>query len=68
MYTSAGSARSHGKATSGTESNKNMVCQYCKPTAGIVMDHLQVLVDGTDIRTVPLRWLRSQVGLVSQVR
>jgi hypothetical protein len=29
---------------------------------------LQVLVDGVDIRTVPLRWLREQVGLVSQVR
>ena len=27
---------------------------------------VQVLLDGTDIRQVPLSWLRAQVGLVSQ--
>ena len=34
---------------------------------GSVTKHtLQVLLDGTDIKGVPLSWLRSQVGLVSQ--
>ena len=34
---------------------------------GSVTKHtLQVLLDGMDIRGVPLSWLRSQVGLVSQ--
>ena len=27
---------------------------------------LQVLLDGQDVREVPLAWLRGQVGLVSQ--
>lgn len=27
---------------------------------------MQVLLDGADIRQVPLSWLRAQVGLVSQ--
>jgi ATP-binding cassette subfamily B (MDR/TAP) protein 1 len=29
-------------------------------------DSGQVLLDGVDIRTVPVRWLRSQIGIVSQ--
>ena len=29
---------------------------------------VQVLLDGVDLRKLPLSWLRSQVGLVSQVR
>ena len=32
-----------------------------------VRERVQVLVDGVDVRTVPLKWLRQQVGLVSQV-
>ncbi len=27
---------------------------------------MQVMLDGQDVRDVPLRWLRRQVGLVSQ--
>ena len=28
---------------------------------------MQILLDGMDVRTVPLQWLRRQMGLVSQV-
>lgn len=28
---------------------------------------VQVLLDGIDIRSLPLEWLRKQIGLVSQV-
>lgn len=30
-------------------------------------DGVQVLLDGVDVKKLPLDWLRSQVGLVSQV-
>lgn len=40
-------------------------CFTCS-IGSIAHQMLQVLLDGTDIRGVPLSWLRSQVGLVSQ--
>lgn len=41
------------------------VCFTCS-IGSVTQQMLQVLLDGTDIRGVPLSWLRSQVGLVSQ--
>ena len=38
----------------------NLICRFYEPTAGAV------LLDGTDSRHVPLKWLQSRLGIVLQ--
>lgn len=45
---------------SGKSTVVSLVERFYDPDAG------QVLIDGVDIKTVQLRWLRQQIGLVSQ--
>lgn len=40
----------------------NLLLRFYDPEAGAV------LLDGVDIRTLNVAWLRGQIGLVSQVR
>jgi len=54
------------------ENQTDLVClsgllHRCAPVRASLHGCPQVLVDGVDIRTVPLKWLRQRVGLVSQV-
>ena len=48
-------------------SASSVCCKLKAPQVSIVNAVVQVLLNGVDIRTVPLQWLRQQVGLVSQV-
>jgi ATP-binding cassette subfamily B (MDR/TAP) protein 1 len=49
-----------GESGSGKSTVVSLVERFYDPTGG------QVLVDGVDIKRLQLRWLRQQVGLVSQ--
>ncbi|KAJ6803456.1 PGP1 isoform X1 [Iris pallida] len=49
-----------GSSGSGKSTVVSLIERFYDPTSG------QVLVDGHDIRGVKLRWLREQIGLVSQ--
>lgn len=49
-----------GESGSGKSTVVSLVERFYDPDRG------QVLVDGVDIKTVQLRWLRQQIGLVSQ--
>jgi ATP-binding cassette subfamily B (MDR/TAP) protein 1 len=49
-----------GESGSGKSTVVSLVERFYDPISG------QVLVDGVDIRLLQLRWLRQQVGLVSQ--
>lgn len=49
-----------GASGSGKSTVVNMVLRFYDPETG------GVLLDGVDIRTLNLKWLRSQIGLVSQ--
>lgn len=40
----------------------NLLLRFYDPEAGVV------LLDGVDIRTLNVAWMRGQMGLVSQVR
>ena len=40
----------------------NLLVRFYDPEAGAV------LLDGVDVRTLNVAWLRGQIGLVSQVR
>jgi ATP-binding cassette, subfamily B (MDR/TAP), member 1 len=51
-----------GSSGSGKSTVVQLIERFYDPAAGCV------LLDGVDIRSLKLRWLRSQVGLVSQVR
>ncbi|XP_058083871.1 ABC transporter B family member 1 [Magnolia sinica] len=49
-----------GSSGSGKSTVVSLIERFYDPTSG------QVLLDGQDIRTLKLRWLRQQIGLVSQ--
>ncbi|XP_024374420.1 ABC transporter B family member 11 [Physcomitrium patens] len=49
-----------GESGSGKSTVVSLVERFYDPSGG------QVLVDGVDIKTLQLRWLRQQIGLVSQ--
>ncbi|KAF7529216.1 hypothetical protein G7054_g9911 [Neopestalotiopsis clavispora] len=49
-----------GASGSGKSSIINLLQRFYEPTGG------QILVDGTDIQSLNIRWLRSQMGLVRQ--
>ena len=49
-----------GDSGSGKSTAIQLLLRLYDPAAGAV------LLDGRDLRTLPLRWLRSQVGLVAQ--
>ncbi|OVA06958.1 ABC transporter [Macleaya cordata] len=49
-----------GSSGSGKSTVVSLIERFYDPTSG------QVLVDGKDIKTMKLRWLRQQIGLVSQ--
>ncbi len=49
-----------GSSGSGKSTVVQLIERFYDPQAGAV------LLDGRDLRTLPLRWLRNQVGLVSQ--
>ena len=45
--------------------NKSIICRiFCDFTIGMVF--LQVLIDDTDIREYNIKWLRGNIGVVSQ--
>lgn len=50
-----------GGSGSGKSSVLMLVMRFYDPTSG------QVLIDGQDIRDVNVKWLRQQIGFVSQV-
>ncbi|KAL6998192.1 Multidrug resistance protein 1 [Sarracenia purpurea var. burkii] len=49
-----------GSSGSGKSTVVSLIERFYDPTSG------QVLLDGNDIKTLKLRWLRQQIGLVSQ--
>jgi len=50
-----------GETGTGKTTLVNLICRFYEPSAG------EILIDGQDYRSVPLKWLHSQLGYVQQV-
>ncbi|RRT70896.1 hypothetical protein B296_00016441 [Ensete ventricosum] len=57
-----------GSSGSGKSTVVSLLERFYDPTSATHNSHLlgQILLDGHDIKTLKLRWLRQQIGLVSQ--
>lgn len=61
LYIAAGTTHALvGSSGSGKSTTLSLVLRFYDPTGG------QVLIDGADLRTLHLRWLRQQIGWVQQ--
>ncbi len=50
-----------GETGTGKTTFVNLICRFYEPQSG------RILIDGTDYREIPLKWIHSQLGYVQQV-